>query len=99
MIAIIVCALLIIFLVETGGQATFPFIFKKDFSPRYSHILAKPKFAKSSSHLCITYFGLNDLLKQKPQARRRPRRLIENTILKNVEAVHYANEDVGAPTS
>ena len=41
---------------ETGGQATFSFIFKKAFRPRYSHILAKPRFAKSakfSSHLCI----------------------------------------------
>ena len=87
---------------ETGGQATFPFNFKKDFSTRYSHILAKPRFAKSaksSSHLCITYFGLNDLLKQEPQARRRPRRLIENTILKNDESVQDANEDLGAPTS
>lgn len=76
--------------------------FQKDISPTRSHILAKPRFAKSaksSSHLCVTYFGLNVLLKQEPQARRRPRRLIENTILKNDESVQDANEDVGAPTS
>ena len=45
------------------------------------------------------YIELRDLLKQEPQARRRPRRLIENTILKNDESVEDANEDVGAPTS
>jgi hypothetical protein len=74
----------------------------KDVSPTHSHILANPRFAKSaksSPHLRITYFELNDLLKQEPQARRRPRRLIENTILKNDESVQEANEDVGAPTS
>jgi hypothetical protein len=87
---------------ETGGQATFPFIFKKEISPRYSHILAKPRFAKSaksSSYLCIECARLNDLLKQEPQARRRPRRLIENSILKNDQSVQDANEDVAAPTS
>jgi hypothetical protein len=40
---------------------------------------------------------LKDLLKQKPQAHRRPRRLIENKTLKNDESVQEANEDVGAP--
>jgi hypothetical protein len=40
---------------------------------------------------------LSDLLKQKPQARRRPRRLIKKT-LKDAEIVQDANEDVGAPT-
>lgn len=70
--------------------------------PTHSNILAKPRFAKSaksSSHLRITCFGLNDLLKREPQAHRRPRRLIENKTLKNDESEQDANEDVGAPTS
>ena len=87
---------------KLGVRQHFLSFFKKDLSHRYINILAKTIFAKSakpSSHLRITYFGLNDWLKQEPQARRRPRRLIENTILKNDEPVEDANEDVGAPTS
>ena len=42
---------------------------RKDVSPTYSHILAKPKFTKSVKS------SLNDLLKQMPQERRCPRHL------------------------
>ena len=39
------------------------------------------KSAKSSSFLCVECAEFNDLLKQKPQARRRPRRLIPSNLV------------------
>jgi len=57
---------------EAGGSSGRG---RKDVSPTQSHILAKLRFAKSAKSLtsvCIAGLGLNDLLKQEPQARRVP---------------------------